>query len=210
MLSSRSAEKNAVIALVVSVISVATFWVSGARRRRRSRRRRRRMRRRRRRRSHELNDQHWGCAVCVGCPGHKSQGGWGVRLTLWRPCQSRPSSQECMQSSASQFWDYSIALSGGMHASMRLQPSLLWCNMLIYAVTVLEFSEINLHSSRPHILKMTGRLGCRTMDMNVPLFCTLFGNRTAFGLAGEGGDHCHCTVEPSPSHIRSRTRSGGP
>ena len=61
---------------------------------------------------------------------------------------------------------------------------------------------------------MTGRPGCRTMEMNggssavylartpcVPLFCTLFntgGNRRASRLPGEGGDHFHCTVEPSP------------
>ena len=65
---------------------------------------------------------------------------------------------------------------------------------------------------------MTGRPGYRTMEMNggssasylartpcVPLFCTLFnvvGNRRAFRLPGEGGDHFHCTVEPSPGHIR--------
>ena len=30
------------------------------------------------------------------------------------------------------------------------------------------------------------------------------GNRGAFRLPGEGGDHFHCTVEPSPSHIRCR------
>ena len=41
----------------------------------------------------------------------------------------------------------------------------------------------------------------------VPLFCTLFnkgGNRRTFRLPGEGGDHFHCTVEPSPGHIRCR------
>ena len=40
-----------------------------------------------------------------------------------------------------------------------------------------------------------------------PLFCALFnrgGNRRAFRLPGEGGDHFHCTVEPSPGHIRCR------
>ena len=68
---------------------------------------------------------------------------------------------------------------------------------------------------------MTGRPGHWTMEMNggssapclactpcVPLFCTLFnrcGSRRAFGLPGAGGDHFHCTVEPSPGHIRSRT-----
>ena len=30
------------------------------------------------------------------------------------------------------------------------------------------------------------------------------GNRRAFRLPGEGGDHFHCTVEPSPGHIRCR------
>ena len=41
----------------------------------------------------------------------------------------------------------------------------------------------------------------------VPLFCSSFhlgGNRRAFRLLGEGGDHFHCTVEPSPGHIRCR------
>ena len=67
---------------------------------------------------------------------------------------------------------------------------------------------------------MTGRPGYRTMEMNggssapylartlcVPLFCTLFhrgGNRRAFRLPGAGGDHFHCTVEPSSGHIRCR------
>ena len=70
---------------------------------------------------------------------------------------------------------------------------------------------------------MSGRLGCRTMETNggssvpylactpcVPLFSTLFnrdGNRRAFRLLGEGGDHVRCTVEPSPGHIRCRTSS---
>ena len=41
----------------------------------------------------------------------------------------------------------------------------------------------------------------------IPLFCTLFyrgGNRRAFRLTGEGGDHFHCTVAPSPGHNRCR------
>ena len=70
---------------------------------------------------------------------------------------------------------------------------------------------------------MTGRPGYRTMEMIggssapylartpcVPLFCTLFnrgGNRRAFRLPGAGGDHFHCTVEPSPGHIRCRIPS---
>ena len=70
---------------------------------------------------------------------------------------------------------------------------------------------------------MTGRPGHRTMEMIggssasylartpcVPLFSTLFhrgGNRRAFGLPGEGGDHFHCTVEPSSGHIRWRPKS---
>ena len=40
-----------------------------------------------------------------------------------------------------------------------------------------------------------------------PLVCTLLnrgGNRRAFRQPGEGGDRLHCTVEPSPSHIRCR------
>ena len=43
----------------------------------------------------------------------------------------------------------------------------------------------------------------------VLLFCTYFdrgGNRRAFTLRGEGGDHFHCTVEPSPGHIRCRQK----
>ena len=39
------------------------------------------------------------------------------------------------------------------------------------------------------------------------LVCTLFnkgGSRGAFRLPGAGGDHFHCTVEPSPGHIRCR------
>ena len=72
---------------------------------------------------------------------------------------------------------------------------------------------------------MTGRLGYRTMEMKggtsapylartpcVPLFCTLFnrgGNRRAFRLPGAGGDHVHCTAEPSPGHVRLDEQSGG-
>ena len=70
---------------------------------------------------------------------------------------------------------------------------------------------------------MTGRPGHRTTEMNggssasylaltpcVLLFfsTTLFtrgGNRRAFRLPGEGGDHFHCTVEPSPGHVRCRS-----
>ena len=39
------------------------------------------------------------------------------------------------------------------------------------------------------------------------LVCTLFnkgGSRGAFRLPAAGGDHFHCTVEPSPGHIRYR------
>ena len=43
-----------------------------------------------------------------------------------------------------------------------------------------------------------------------PLFCTLFnwvGNRRALRrLPGEGGDHFHCTVEPSAGHVRCRSQ----
>ena len=65
---------------------------------------------------------------------------------------------------------------------------------------------------------MTGQPGYRTMEMNggssaphlacapcFPLFCFLFsrgGNRRVFRLPGAGGDHFHCTVEPSPGHVR--------
>ena len=67
---------------------------------------------------------------------------------------------------------------------------------------------------------MTGRPGHRTVEMIggssasylartpcVPLFvhCLIrvespTGDRRAFRLPGEGGDHFHCTVEPSPGH----------
>ena len=39
------------------------------------------------------------------------------------------------------------------------------------------------------------------------LVCTLFnkgGSRRVFRLPRAGGDHFHCTVEPSPGHIRCR------
>ena len=42
------------------------------------------------------------------------------------------------------------------------------------------------------------------------VFCRLFsrgGNRRAFRLRGAGGDHLHCTVEPSPGHIRRRKKT---
>ena len=70
-------------------------------------------------------------------------------------------------------------------------------------------------SSMPN---MTGQPGYRTMEINggssapylactpcVPLFCTLFSkskNRRAFRLPGASGDHFHCTVDPSPGHVR--------
>ena len=65
---------------------------------------------------------------------------------------------------------------------------------------------------------MTGRPGYRTMEINgrsfraVPRLYTLRspvlyfvnrgGNIRAFRLAGAGGDHFNCAVEPSPGHIR--------
>ena len=73
---------------------------------------------------------------------------------------------------------------------------------------------------RGPIIFMTGRPGYRTMEMIggssvpylactpcVPLFCTVFnrgGSRRAFRLPGAAGSHFHCTVEPSPGHIRCR------
>ena len=67
---------------------------------------------------------------------------------------------------------------------------------------------------------MTGRPGYRTMEMNggssspylactpcVPLFVHCLIRVEAEGLSdyqGRGGDHFHCTVEPSPGHIRCR------
>ena len=80
---------------------------------------------------------------------------------------------------------------------------------------LLELCLVGQKNSMPN---MTGRPGYRTMEMNggssapylartpcVPLFSTLFkkgGNRRAFRLPGAGGDHFHCTVEPSPGRIR--------
>ena len=42
------------------------------------------------------------------------------------------------------------------------------------------------------------------------VFYFLFGdgNRRAFRLPGEGGDHFHCAEEPLPSHIRCRISAG--
>ena len=57
---------------------------------------------------------------------------------------------------------------------------------------------------------MTGRPGCRTMEMNrgssAPYLARTprGGDRRVFRLPGEGGDHFHCAVEPSPGHIRCR------
>ena len=70
---------------------------------------------------------------------------------------------------------------------------------------------------------MTGRPGYRTMDMiggssasylaRTPCAPPIFylfnrgGNRRAFRLPGAGGDHFHCTVEPSRGHIRCRNHT---
>ena len=67
---------------------------------------------------------------------------------------------------------------------------------------------------------MTVRPGCRTMEINggssasylactlaFPCFVPFFnrgGNRRAFRLPGEGEDHFHRGVEPSPGQIRCR------
>ena len=67
---------------------------------------------------------------------------------------------------------------------------------------------------------LTGRPGDRTMEMNggssapylactpcVPLFVHCLIRLEAEGLLdyqGRTGDHSHCTVEPSPGHIRCR------
>ena len=90
---------------------------------------------------------------------------------------------------------------------------------LVLSLSLFFFCSLSL-SSMPD---MTGRPGCRTMDMNggsspsylactlcVPLFCTLFnrgGKRRAFRLPGDSGDHFHCTVETSRGHIRFRSLS---
>ena len=99
------------------------------------------------------------------------------------------------------------------------------CKKGISALLVLYHNKVSKHGcdtplgSTPN---MTGRPGCRTTEMNggssasylactpcIPLLCTLFirgGNRGACRLPGEGGDHFHCTPEPSPGHI---PRKGG-
>ena len=80
-----------------------------------------------------------------------------------------------------------------------------------------------MQKSTPH---MTGRPGHQTTEMNggssashlartpcVPLFSTLFtrgGNKRVFRIPGEGGDHFHCAVDPSPGHFRCRKRCFGP
>ena len=61
---------------------------------------------------------------------------------------------------------------------------------------------------------MTGRPGCWTMEMNggssapyTPCFLhCLIGVETegVLDYQGRAGDHFHCTVEPSPGHIRCR------
>ena len=51
--------------------------------------------------------------------------------------------------------------------------------------------------------------GFSEVSRGFPLFAALFnrgGNRRAFRLPGEHGDHFHCTVEPSPGHIRCRKK----
>ena len=69
---------------------------------------------------------------------------------------------------------------------------------------------------------MTGRAGYRTMEMNggssapylartpcVPLFVHCFirvGTEGLLDYQGRAGDHFHCTVEPSPGHIRCRKK----
>ena len=42
-----------------------------------------------------------------------------------------------------------------------------------------------------------------------PLICVYFhrvGNKERFRLPGAGGEHFHCTVDPSPGHIRCRIK----
>ena len=71
---------------------------------------------------------------------------------------------------------------------------------------------------------MTGRPGYRTMEMNggtsapylartpcVPLFVHYLMRVETEGLLdyqGRAEDHFHCTVEPSPGHIRCRQKAG--
>ena len=91
-------------------------------------------------------------------------------------------------------------------------------------ITVTRFETFRIHWVMFSMPNMTGRPGYRTREMNggsfapylartpcASLFCTLFskgGTRRAFRLPGAGGDHFHCTVEPSPGHIRCRCFRG--
>ena len=54
-------------------------------------------------------------------------------------------------------------------------------------------------------MEMNGRSSASNLACTpcVPLFYSLFnrgGNRRASRFPGDGGDHFHCTVEPSPGH----------
>ena len=61
---------------------------------------------------------------------------------------------------------------------------------------------------------MTGRRGANTMEMNgrstpVPLifvYLNRSGNKGAFRIPGATWHHFHCTVEPSPRHIRCQAK----
>ena len=80
-----------------------------------------------------------------------------------------------------------------------------------------NYCVVGSKSSMPN---MTGRPGYPTIEMFggssapylactpcVPLFCTSFNRVETEGLLdyqGRAGDHVHCTVEPSPGHIRCR------
>ena len=93
-------------------------------------------------------------------------------------------------------------------------------NPPVWETTWFTFSTCKLAWKKKFMPHVTGRPGCWTMELNggssasylsrapcVPLFSTLFtkgGNRRAFRLPGEGGDHLHCAEEPSPGHIRCR------
>ena len=71
---------------------------------------------------------------------------------------------------------------------------------------------------------MTGRPGCRTMEMfggstgsylartpRIPLFMLIFiglETKNVLDSQGRAGEHFHCTVDPSPGHIRCRTTRG--
>ena len=133
-------------------------------------------------------------------------------------CRCTPSQiSQNLSSFAQIFWD----LSGMPRAEVLRNFHMFSKSASVQAmnVSILDVKHI-MCSPRQDISmpNMTGRPGCRTMEMNggssasylactpcVPLFVLcLIGVETEglLDLPREGGDHIHCAVEPSPGHIR--------